>query len=80
MIPYEARFVETLRKRIIDDLTARHNELGGGSVIVPDDAAATGMRVARQVGVISGLKTALAHIEATQDEMSGRVDRKKEPR
>lgn len=69
---YEGRFLSNLRQRIADELNARHTELGNGTQIVADDAAATGMRCARIMGAISSLKGVLELINQIEDEMSGK--------
>lgn len=68
---YADRFLANLRQRVIDDLSNRHGELGTGSVI-GDDASATGMKYAKVVGIITGLKAALSHIDQIEDDMSGK--------
>lgn len=73
---YEGRFLSNLRQRIAEDLTARHTELGNGTQIVADDAAATGMRCARIMGAISSLKNVLTMIDQIEDEMSGKSKKK----
>lgn len=69
---YEQRFLTSLRQRIADELTAKHNELGNGTQIVRDDAAATGMNCARMIGAIAGLVTALNLVDRIEEEMSGK--------
>lgn len=72
---FEHRFLKILSGRIADDLTRLHQELGSGVAIVADDPAASGMKVARHVGKIAGLKAALVHIEETEAEMSQKPKR-----
>lgn len=69
---YADRILNALRKKVADVLTDKHNELGGGSKLVADDAAATGMACAKVMGEISGLKTTLFLIEETEREFSGK--------
>lgn len=78
MNPFDSRFVANLHALIAEDLQRLHTELGNGSQMIADDAAASGMRCARQIGVIAGLKAALGHIQQINDEMSGKSDKKKE--
>lgn len=69
---YESRIIERLRQRLHEDRAARRAELGNGSQLVDTDAAATGMKCARMIGVIQGLTTALDHISAIEEELSGK--------
>lgn len=75
--PFDSRFAQNLYTRITEDLNRAHTELGNGSQIVADDASATGMKCAKHMGIILGLKSALTHIEQVNDEMNGKGDKKK---
>ena len=76
MIPFEARFVSNLRAAIADQLTTLHTELGSGTLIMKDEAS-TALKCVRHMGVIAGLKSALAAIEQVENEMSGKTAKKK---
>ena len=71
--PYDERFQANLTKLLTKKLSEVHADLGNGTLIVQDDAAATGMRCARQMGMIAGLKSALAFIEQVEHEMSAKT-------
>lgn len=70
--PYDERFKTNLTKLLIEKLDSTHLELGNGTQIVQDDASATGMRCARHMGIILGLKTALSLIKQVEEDMSGK--------
>ena len=76
MIPFEARFVSNLRAAIADQLTTLHTELGSGTLIMKDETS-TALKCVRHMGVIAGLKSALAAIEQVENEMSGKTAKKK---
>lgn len=76
-VNYENRYMSLLRQRIADELTNKHKALGSGSIIVTDDAAATGMKFSRVVGEIAGLETALGIAKMVDDEMSGKPNKGK---
>ena len=76
MIPFEARFVSNLRAAIADQLTTLHTELGSGTLIMKDETS-TALKCVRHMGVIAGLKAALAAIEQVENEMSGKTAKKK---
>lgn len=71
-VNFENRFHSLLRQRIAEELTNKHKALGSGSIMVADDAAATGMKFSRVVGEIAGLETALGIAKMVDDEMSGK--------
>lgn len=70
--PYDSRALNLLRVKVNEDLNLMHNDLGSGTQMLRDDAAATGMNCARYIGVIQGLKLALERIKETDDEMNDR--------
>jgi hypothetical protein len=78
MSPYEIRFAQLLHARLTQDLQDAHTDLGSGSQIVRDDAAATGMACAKYMGLIDGFKTALVRIKQVNDELTGKTKRKDE--
>ena len=68
----ELRFAQLLHQRVTDDLSKAHNDLGSGTQIIRDDAAASGMNCARLVGKIEGLRIALRQIDLVDAELHGR--------
>lgn len=68
----DIRALHKLRERLVEDLQAAHEHLGSGKQIVPDDAAATGMRCVKWMGLIEGLTAAMTHIKQINDEMNGK--------
>lgn len=80
MIPFDSRAVHLASDKITAELTDAHNMLGAGTLINREapDAAATGMLAAYAMGRIFGLRAALGHLRAADDEASGRNQRKKE--
>ena len=72
MNPYDSRFAQELQKRIVAQLTQVHSELGNGSQIIRDDAAATGMNCAKHIGKIAGLEAALALMKEVDKHMNGK--------
>ena len=70
--PYSIRFAQLLRERLSEDLNDEHTKLGNGTQIVANDAAATGMKCAKAMGIIDGLKTALDRIKRVHEEMQGK--------
>lgn len=77
---YSERFASNLSAAIMQEIDKRHLELGSGALVAVDDAAATGMRVTKVVGIISGLKAALALIEQVERDMSQKPKKEPEPR
>lgn len=69
---YESRIIERLRQRLHEDRERKRDEMGNGSQMVADDAAATGMRCAKVMGHIQGLTDAINHIRAIEEELSGK--------
>ncbi len=69
---FENRFASALRKKLADELTAKHRELGSGTKIIANDAAATGMACARTVGEIAGLEIAIRMMDRVEEEMAKR--------
>lgn len=67
---FESRLVSEIDRLIREDLSNRHRELGSGSMLAGDDPAEVGMKFARAVGAIAGLKAALAHIEQAEKNLS----------
>ena len=72
---FEHRFLQILASKLSEDADRLHVELGSGALIVADNPAATGMRCARQMGVIAGLRAAIKHISDTEIEMSQKPKR-----
>lgn len=75
MISIEQRLIREAKELIAADLTAAHEALGNGSQLTDVDAATSGMRCARLVGQISGLKKALEHIDSAWREINGKGPR-----
>lgn len=75
MIPFEARFVSNLKTAIAEQLTTLHTELGSGTLIMKDETS-TALKCVRHMGVIAGLKSALAAIEQVENDMSGKTKKK----
>lgn len=69
---FESRLIAEIQKLIREDLNERHTSLGDGSMVGTDDAAVAGMRFARAVGCIAGLKAALQHIESAERNLSSK--------
>ena len=68
---FESRLISEIQKLIEEDLNSRHRELGSGAMVSGEiDAATAGMRFARAVGGIAGLKAALQHIEQAEKNLS----------
>lgn len=67
---FESRLIAEIQKLIREDLNERHTSLGDGSMASTDDPAVVGMRFARAVGGIAGLKAALQHIEQAEKNLS----------
>lgn len=70
----ELRFAAKLQERLTEILNKAHRDLGSGSQILRDDAAATGMACARYVGKIEGIKDAMGLLLELHDEMNGKID------
>ena len=74
---FESRFISNVTERIAQQISDLHTELGSGSAVIANDAAATGMKCVRIIGKIEGLKAALIHIKQIEEEMSGKSEKKK---
>lgn len=70
----ELRFAAKLQERLTELLNTAHRDLGSGSQIVRDDAAATGMACARYIGKIEGIKDARKLLLELHKEMNGQID------
>lgn len=68
-----------MHAEIVETLNIVHRDLGSGSQIIRDDAAATGMLCAGYIGEIKGLKRALDLIAKVNDEMNGKGKTEKKP-
>lgn len=72
MTPLDVRFAQKLQEKIIERLNALHRDLGSGSaVFIREDAAATGMNCARQIGAIQFGSEVLKMLEETEAELLG---------
>ena len=69
----DTRALQMLRQKLIDHLNEAHENLGSGSQIIRDDAAATGMNFARYAGMISGLQDAMKYTQDVDDEINGKT-------
>lgn len=69
----DTRALNMLRGKLVDILNETHTNLGKGTQVIREDAAATGMNMVRYVGMIYGLQVALKQIEITDDEINGRT-------
>jgi hypothetical protein len=67
---FESRLISEIQRLIREDLNERHTSLGDGSMVSTDDPHVAGMRFARAVGGIAGLKAALQHIEQAEKNLS----------
>lgn len=67
---YEQRLLTDWRKLVFAELDTAHTQLGSGTQIVDGDASATGMKCARLVGVIHGLRMALQLMDAAEKGVS----------
>ena len=76
--PYDTRFIQNLHAKISEDLQKTYQDLGSGTQIIRDNAAATGMACARYVGRIAGLQSALEYIKEINEDMSGKATKKKD--
>jgi hypothetical protein len=74
---FESRFISNVTERIAQQISDLHTELGNGSAVLSNDAAATGMKCIRIIGKIEGLKSALIHIKQIEEEMSGKGEKRK---
>jgi len=70
--PLDTRFARILHDKLTADLNEAHTTLGSGTQIIREDAAATGMNCVKYMGIIDGLKTALARIKQVNDEIEGK--------
>ena len=71
---FDSRVLQTADVRIREAITQHETELGNGTAcVVPDDAAATGMKASRHMGIIRGLKLALQLMEGAHKEMTGKA-------
>ncbi len=68
----DVRALRMLRERVVDALDGLHTDLGSGSQVIRDDAAATGMNCMRYIGSIQALKGMLKEIQSVDDEINGR--------
>lgn len=75
MMRIDLRFAGELQKRLTDELNEAHRNLGSGTSILRDDAAATGMGMARQVGKIEGIKAALTLLKQVHEELTEKADK-----
>ena len=67
---FDSRVLQTADTRIRETIRRYETEVGNGSQIVPNDAAATGMKVNGHVGIIRGLNLALDLMEKAHKEMT----------
>ena len=70
---FDTRVLQTADTRIRECISQHETELGNGTQIVADDAAATGMKAARHMGIIRGLNLALQLMEGVHKEMTGKA-------
>lgn len=67
---FESRLISEIQRLIREDLNERHTDIGNGTMLATDDPGVAGMRFARAVGGIAGLKAALQHIEQAERNLS----------
>ena len=72
-LPYDSRFAQNLKARISEHLQNTHRDLGSGTLLIREDAAASGMNCAEYIGKIKGLKIALNCMDEIDREMNGKV-------
>ena len=70
---YDGRALNLLHDKLVAILNETHTNLGKGTQVIREDAAATGMNMVRYVGMIYGLQVALEQIKITDDELNGRT-------
>ena len=70
---YDSRLLQSLDTKLRETILRKQQELGSGTQIVHDDAAATGMKAVKYMGAIEGLNLALQLMEQTHKEMSGKA-------
>ena len=73
---YDIRFANELVKRIEQDIASTLKSFGQGAWLVRDDAAASGMAAALLHAKVSGLQTALIHVDQVHKAMTGRIEPK----
>lgn len=71
MLPIDVRLVQDIRNALAEELTRVHRDLGSGSQVIREDAAATGMNCVNYVGQIKGLQTALKIVDEVHRDLTG---------
>lgn len=69
----DTRALNMLREKVVYLLNETHTNLGSGTQVIREDAAATGMNMVRYVGLIAGLQATLRLIQVVDDEINGRT-------
>ena len=77
-LPWDSQYALRLRNNLADRLSKVHRDLGSGTQLIRDDAAASGMNCAKYVGIISGLEQALEAMKEVEKDMSGKATTRKE--
>jgi hypothetical protein len=69
----DTRALLMLRDKLTYLLNETHTNLGSGTQIIREDAAATGMNMVKYVGMIAGLQAAVHLLGVVDDEINGRI-------
>ena len=76
----DIRFAKHLYAYLVEEQDRQRRNLASGSQIIAEDAAATGMRCARSIGLIAGLEWAVKAIADVEKDLTGKGEPKPQKR
>ena len=72
----DVRFARRLDAELVKAADQLRADLGSGSQMIRDDAAATGMNCVKYIGLIGGLEQARKLLAQLDEELTGRAPKK----